>query len=392
MWKIRYLLPTIAVALSACGGDSDPSGPGDDGPGSGNPDTPDVASIVLDGGVVMLWDAGLSTRLTARAISPSGDEIPGVAFTWTTADPSVATVVDGVVTATGDGWTEANASAGGQSGGVSIVVVTPEGPRDRTDCIACHADAYAGRHGGSNTPETCLQCHSGPAWAGGDLDHPAVANGFDLLGAHALISCAACHQADGTPKYPGVGDDQCIACHQADYDGRHAGSGYPTACLQCHTRDAWSGADFDHSTASSGFDLLGAHSSLSCTACHQADGTPKYPGVGDDQCIACHQSDYDRRHAGSGYPETCLTCHTRSSWSGADFDHDAQYFPISFGKHQGKWNGCGTCHTDSSDYSNFTCFACHQHDQNRMDDKHSDVAGYAYDSALCYACHPNGSD
>ncbi len=317
MWKIRYLLPTIVFALSACGGDADPSGPAADGPDSGDPEIPPVASIFVESGVVMLWDAGQDTRLTARAISSSGAEIPGVVFTWTTEDPTVATVVNGVVTAIGDGWTEAEASAGGESGGVSIVVVTPEGPKDRTDCIACHADAFVGQHGGSNTPETCLQCHTGPAWAGGDLDHPAVANGFELLGAHALISCAGCHEADGAPKYPGVGDSQCIECHESDYDGQHAGSGYPTACL---------------------------------------------------------------------------TCHTRISWSGANFDHDAQFFPISVGKHQGKWNGCGTCHTDSSDYSNFTCFACHQHDQGRMDDKHSDVSGYSYDSARCYACHPDGSD
>ncbi len=181
--------------------------------------------------------------------------------------------------------------------------------------IACHADSYTGRHGGTNTPETCLQCHTGPTWTAGDFDHPSVANGFELLGAHSLTSCAACHEADGSPRYPGVADDQCIACHQDDYDGRHGGSNTPT---------------------------------------------------------------------------TCLTCHTRDSFSGADFDHDAAYFPISSGKHQGKWSGCATCHVDPSDYTDFSCFACHVHDQNRMDDKHSERAGYAYDSDLCYACHPRG--
>ena len=489
---------------------------------------------------MMLWDMGLRTQLTARALDKQGRPIPGAAFEWTSANPAVATVVDGMVTATGDGWTEVIASAGGVSKGASIVVATPDGPKDRTDCIACHADAYLGKHGGSDTPETCLQCHTGPTWTGGELDHAAVADGFELLGVHALLSCAACHEADGTPKYPGVADDQCIACHQSDYDGRHGGSGTPTTCLQCHTRDGWGGADFDHAAvadgfellgvhallscaacheadgtpkypgvaddqciachqsdydgrhggsgtpttclqchtrdgwggadfdhaavadgfellgvhallscaacheadgtpkypgvaddqciachqsdydgrhggsgtpttclqchtrdgwdgadfdhtnASGGFDLLGAHTTLTCTACHEADGTPKYPGVADDQCIACHQSDYDGRHGGSGYPATCLTCHTRDAWSDADFDHDAQYFPISAGKHQGKWSGCATCHVNASDYSDFSCFACHPHDQTRMDDKHSEVSGYGYDSSLCYACHPDG--
>ena len=388
MSRFQILLPTIALAVFACGGNSDPSSPADT---ENDPAASAVASIVLDGAVVMLWDTGVGTRLTAAAMDSRGHPIPDVIFDWTSEDPSVATVIDGEVRATGDGWTEVTASAGGVSESVSIVVATPDSPKDRTDCIACHADAYLGKHGGSSTPETCLQCHTGPTWTGGDFDHTAASNGFELLGVHAVLSCAACHQADGTPKYPGVGDDQCVACHQSDYDGQHGGSGTPTTCLQCHTRDAWSGSGFDHSTASSGFDLLGAHTSLACTACHQADGTPKYPGVGDNQCVACHRSDYDGEHSGSGYPTTCLTCHTRSAWSGAEFDHDAQFFPISSGKHQGKWSGCTTCHTDSSDYSNFTCFACHQHDQSRMDDKHSDVSGYAYDSDRCYACHPTGS-
>ena len=58
--------------------------------------------------------------------------------------------------------------------------------------------------------------------------------------------------------------------------------------------------------------------------------------------------------------------------------------------HQGKWGGCSTCHVDSSDYTNFSCFACHPHFQDRMDDQHSGMSGYAYDSDRCYACHPAG--
>jgi hypothetical protein len=387
MTRFRFLLPTMALLFLACSGDSSTSGPADDGPGPSDPESQKVAEVFVEGSVTMLWDTGVSTRLTARATDSSGEAIPGVTFEWTVRDPEVATVWDGVVTAVADGWTEAMAATQGVSDGVSIVVVTPDGPRDRMDCIACHADAYLGRHGGTNTPETCLQCHTGPTWSGGDFDHPAVANGFELLGAHASLSCTACHEADGTPRYPGVADDECIACHQADYDARHGGSGLPTTCLDCHTRDSWTGVTFDHAAAANGFELLGAHASLSCAACHEADGTPRYPGVADDECIACHQADYDAQHAGSGYPTACLECHTRDAWAGATFDHD---FPIFFGRHQGRWEGCPTCHTNETDYSDFTCFACHVHDQSRMDDKHSGVLGYAYDSSLCYACHPQG--
>ena len=390
MLRVRYLLPAMAFAAFACGDDSDPAGPAGGNPGAGESESPPVASITVEGPVVMLWDAGLSTRLSVSALDSEGQPIPGVPFEWTTADVSVATVADGVVTATDDGWTQITASASGITDAAQIVVVTPDGPKDRTDCNACHGDEYVDQHGDSNTPITCLQCHSGPTWTSGDFDHPTVANGFDLLGAHALISCGSCHEPDGSPKYPGVADDECVSCHQADYDGQHEGSGTPTTCLQCHTRDSWTGADFDHPTVANGFDLLGAHALISCASCHDPDGSPKYPGVADDECVSCHQADYDGQHEGSGYPTTCLTCHTRDSWSGADFNHDLQFFPILSGKHQGKWGGCETCHIDPSDYTKFSCFACHPHDQDRMDDKHSEISAYVYDSDRCYACHPDG--
>jgi len=337
----------------------------------------------------MLWETGAQIRYAARVADQTGREMTDVEVIWSSSEPAVAEVDgSGLVTAKANGWTVIHASAGGVTGGADAVIVTPDSPKDRRDCIACHAPEYSAQHG-SSTPTTCLACHEGPSF-GGALDHATASGGFELLGAHASLSCQSCHEADGTPKFPGVADDECIACHQADYDGRHGGSGFPTTCLECHTRDSFAGASVDHVTASGGFELLGAHASLSCQSCHEADGTPKFPGLADDECIACHQADYDGRHGGSGFPTTCLECHTRDSFAGASFDHDA--FPISSGKHQGKWSGCETCHTDPDDFSTFTCFSCHQHSQDKMDDKHSDEDGYSYDSAACYSCHPDGRE
>ena len=314
MLSNRVFLLAVLLPLFACGSDSDPAGP-DDGDSGLSPSLPAVAGVRVESPVVMLWDTGLSTRLTGTALDSEGQPIPNVEFTWTTADPDIALVADGVVTATGDGWVEIRGEAGGHSAGVQIIVVTPDGPTDRLDCIACHAIEFIGQHGTTNTPQTCLVCHTGRTWQEADFDHASVANGFELRGAHVSLSCTACHAASGEPIYPGAADEECVVCHQADYDGQHAGSGYPTTCLSCHTTDGW---------------------------------------------------------------------------SDADFDHDAQYFPILAGKHQGKWSGCVTCHVDTSDYTVFSCFACHPHDQNRMDEKHSEVTGYLYDSFSCYACHPNG--
>ncbi|MGD8868778.1 MAG: cytochrome c3 family protein, partial [Gemmatimonadales bacterium] len=113
------------------------------------------------------------------------------------------------------------------------------------------------------------------------------------------------------------------------------------------------------------------------------------PPSDQNDCVACHQDDYDAQHSGSGFPTTCVDCHTQTTWTGATFQHD-QYFPINSGIHSGKWNGCDTCHNVPNDYTIFTCFACHQHAQARMDSRHADVVGYSYESTACYSCHPNG--
>ncbi len=76
----------MAIAVFACGGDSDPAGPAGGNPGSGEPESPPVASITVEGPVVMLWDAGLSTRLTVSALDSGGQPIPGVPFEWTAAE------------------------------------------------------------------------------------------------------------------------------------------------------------------------------------------------------------------------------------------------------------------------------------------------------------------
>ena len=305
----RFLPAALAVGLSSCAG-SDGTGP----PTAG---APEVASVTVEPRAAMLWETGAQIRYAARVVDRDGREMTEIEVVWSSSEPDVAGIdASGLVTAAVDGWTVVRASVGGVTGGADAVIVTPDSPKDRRDCMACHAPEYEAQHGGSSTPTICLACHEGPSFSGA-LDHVTASGGFELLGAHEALSCQSCHEADGTPKFPGVADDECIACHQADYDGQHGGSGFPTTCLECHTRD---------------------------------------------------------------------------SFAGATFDHDALFFPISSGKHQGKWSGCETCHTDPDDFSTFTCFSCHQHSQDRMDDKHSDVNGYSYDSAACYSCHPDGRE
>ncbi len=266
-----------------------------------------------------------------------------------------------------------------------------------SDCVACHDDDYrrtgAVDHVAAGFPTDCKHCHSTITWTGGvPFDHPSAANGYPLIGAHAVLRCASCHlPPDGALRFVPAGPGDCLSCHQADYTREHGGSSFPTTCLDCHNQNSWGGAEFDH--AASGFALLGAHGRISCESCHlPPSGTVPVAPSSQDDCVACHRADYDREHSGSGFPITCLSCHNNDNFGGADFrDHDAQFFPIYSGPHAGKWvNDCATCHTVPSDYRSYTCLTCHEHRQSEMDPKHSEVQGYVYQSSECLRCHPAG--
>ena len=254
-------------------------------------------------------------------------------------------------------------------------------------CAGCHlADYNATRdpnHAASGFPTTCDSCHkySDSTWQQGVFDHST----FRLLGVHATQPCAACHKNGvyaGTPR-------TCVGCHLSDYNGtndpNHASAGFPTTCDSCHkfTDSSWSQGVFDHST----FRLLGVHATQPCAACHKNGvyaGTPR-------TCVGCHLSDYnntnDPNHIAAGFPTTCDTCHkfSDSSWNQGIFNHT--WFPIASGRHSG--NPCSACHITPSAFQIFSCTAnCHS--RGETDSHHNEVSGYRYDSAACYACHPQG--
>jgi hypothetical protein len=267
-----------------------------------------------------------------------------------------------------------------------------------TDCLGCHESAYRGAtaidHVAAGYSSDCRQCHSTLAWThnSGLFDHGAVSGGYQLVGAHLRIRCESCHAgADLTPIYATSDANDCIGCHQRDYDQAHSGV-FSTSCLDCHTNETWSGVTFDHRAATGGYELAGAHAVIACDACHDAGtGVLRFAAANQNDCIACHQPDYDGAHANDGFPPTCLSCHTDVTWNGATFaDHDAQFFPIFSGAHRGKWSDCATCHAAPNNYQVFDCITCHDHNQQKMDDKHSGESRYAYNSAACFNCHPRG--
>jgi len=216
------------------------------------------------------------------------------------------------------------------------------------------------------------------------FDHAATR--FALTGAHRAVPCNACH-ADGV--YRGKSTD-CYACHRLSYEATrnppHASAGFGLTCTNCHSTTAWLGAVFNHSATQ--FPLTGAHTTTTCVSCH-GDGV--YDGKSTD-CYSCHRADYTNstspNHASAGFPTACVSCHSTTTWLGATFNHDASWFPIYSGKHRGRWTSCAQCHPSSSDFRQFTCLTCHEHNKTQMDDTHKDKAGYRYESLQCYACHP----
>lgn len=259
-----------------------------------------------------------------------------------------------------------------------------------TDCASCHVDVHRGNLAGE-----CSRCHNTDDFRDVETVTLHQRTGFPLTGAHVTTSCEACHKTDRGGAYTAVAKD-CASCHRQEAQRASASgvdhSGFPTDCAQCHATLSWRGGTvFDHASVAGGFGLEGAHALQQCAACHTVPGFAlKFapPPSGPTDCVACHQGDYQAEHGGSGYPTTCVDCHTVNSW-GSSFNHDARYFPINSGAHRGRWQTCATCHTTPGDFSSFQCLTCHV--RSDMDPKHSGRSGYSYESQSCYSCHPRGT-
>ena len=281
----------------------------------------------------------------------------------------------------------------GAHGPLSCQSCHRSGPFNRTssDCYSCHQPNFDGvtnpNHVTNQFDHNCLTCHNTSVWNPSTFDHSTTT--FPLTGAHVNTVCNLCH-VNG--QYQGLPTD-CYSCHQANYenvtDPNHVTGQFDHNCLTCHSTTAWNPATFDHSNTT--FPLTGQHVNVACNLCHingQFQGTPT-------DCYFCHQADYNNasnpNHQGAHFPTTCVTCHTTSGWTPATFDHDGPYFPIYSGHHAGTWSTCDQCHTNASDYTVYTCLSCHEHDQSRMDNAHSEVSGYVYESTHCYTCHPRGN-
>jgi len=249
------------------------------------------------------------------------------------------------------------------------------------DCGSCHLDVHEGT---LNRP--CASCHTTEAFT--DFDRAAVHPAdFPLAGAHLQTSCESCHTDDLGGAFTPL-DTECATCHMAEYVASslvdHRQLGFGMDCTECHTLLDFRDVAYDHFLISSGFELVGRHAGIECTACHsEPGGGVPWVVTGPEDCVGCHRSDYDREHRGSGFPTDCVSCHNEFEWEGVDFDHR---FEIFSGPHARE--GCESCHLAPGDFTTFSCTVCHL--QPKMDDTHKEERGYVYESVTCLSCHPTG--
>lgn len=230
-------------------------------------------------------------------------------------------------------------------------------------CNGCHATDD--EHRGARGPD-CAKCHVTKEWKTAKYDH-LKETGYELLGVHDRITCAACHQTgnfkDKIPK-------DCNGCHKAD--DAHARR-FGAACGDCHDNERWPITDYDHS-ARHHFALEGAHAKIDCYACHTAAVVSQHLPT---DCANCHRS--EDPHGGK-LKGGCDACHGQNSWR-ADivFDHDLTQYPL-LGLH--RVVSCAQCHaTLAFDQTPETCAECHSND-----DVHKGGLG-----KKCESCHsPNG--
>jgi hypothetical protein len=276
-----------------------------------------------------------------------------------------------------------------------------------TACYGCHTADWQStatlggsvpNHITAGFPTDCSICHSTTNWTTSTFNHSTTT--FPLTGAHTTVACALCHV---NSNYSGTLPTDCYSCHTADWQStttlggsvpNHVTSGYPTTCASCHTTTSWLGATFNHNAT--GFPLTGAHVTVACNLCHTTSNPPP------TDCYSCHTADWNSTATlGGSVPNhvaasqvagtqfvtsACSTCHTTTNWLGATFTHS--WWPTNHGNAGGI---CGTCHTNSSDYSAFVCSNGTCHPQSQINNTHKGVSSYVYSTgATCYACHKNG--
>lgn len=254
-----------------------------------------------------------------------------------------------------------------------------------TECVACHQTHFNNttnpNHIQLGLSTDCENCHSTePNWK--PALFPVHNQYYELTGRHLEISndCASCHNGSyvSTPNL-------CFDCHSVPYNNaqnpNHITAGIPTQCEQCHTSTAWIPSTFNHTLT--GFELLGAHSTIQCSSCHQDVIT----GL-NSECFSCHQDDYNIApdHVAQGFPTNCEMCHNSVAWNQVTFDHNATNFPLT-GAHISV--DCSNCHESGFTGTTTICYDCHTIDYQQSSNPSHTALSLPTDCEQCHTTNPN---
>jgi len=323
-----------------------------------------------------LFFAAISAAVVALAIALSGGSIfsPGGLSGWTQPDSAKLVSTGGV---------NSHAELAGRCDACHAPIWSGQKMGDR--CVACHADVAqqsatgAGLHGKLDAnAATCLRCHTehhGPD-ASTTLADPMVfphdQTGFALTAhlrpaAKDPVGCRGCHTTSPSSyKAP-----DCVSCHtklDAAKMATHTDT-YGAACRNCHDGKDTYGHTFAHTT----YALTGKHAGAACASCHKGSTTIAALRATSTTCATCHAKD-DIHQGRLG--QTCGSCHTPASWTGATLDHATQTTFALAGKHATA--ACETCHVNRQWTGlGTTCASCHA-----KDDPHQGKFG-----SDCASCH-----
>jgi hypothetical protein len=152
-----------------------------------------------------------------------------------------------------------------------------------------------------------------------------------------------------------------------------------TQCSHCHATSSWTDVRFNHERT--GFPLTGAHTTVTCKACHVVDFQRPLPRT----CVGCHRD----AHAGD-LGTQCESCHDTSTWrSRIDADaHRRTNFPL-VGGHASL--PCVECHFEARERrfarATVDCLNCHQQDYTRTLGTALDHVVRGFDTKQCRTCH-----
>ena len=245
-----------------------------------------------------------------------------------------------------------------------------------------------------------------------------------LIAGHKEIekSCLSCH----TP-FMGSTPTKCTSCHKSDEIGLMTVAGRPLSpkaakvlfhqkltnenCLGCHSDHM--GRDAQNAIKSFSHNYLNTPVQNECISCHnsQTPDDPTHRRVGEN-CVSCHQTDdwklasFDHKRIKADFEKDCLSCHqadrpddelhyqvevncydchTTERWKPSTYNHD-RYF--RFDRHHPA--DCMSCHTTAKNFSEYTCYSCHEHSEAKMAREHREEGIMNFKK--CVQCHRSGDE